>query len=74
MTKHDIMKLKIGIVICMNCDELFDMGVDSEKYWIKSNDQIPFVRCKRCYSHPDQIMSNDSNYLPDKSHQLSLFR
>ena len=74
VTNDDIMKLKVGEVVCINCNKLFNMEHDSENYWIKSDDKIPYVRCKRCYPHPDQIISNDAAYIPDISHQLSLFR
>lgn len=62
MTKHDISKVEIPFVVCLKCDKLFHWEKDGDKIWIKSDDLIPFCRCKACYDHPDHIMSGKPDF------------
>jgi hypothetical protein len=48
-------------VVCKKCQRIFERIDDGEKYWIKSDDIVPFVRCKECYSHPNDIMKEKKN-------------
>ncbi len=55
-------------VVCHKCHSIFSLIDEGDLFFIRGDFAVPYVFCRSCFSHPDEIIT-----YPDETDQIDLF-